>query len=294
MALSRWRRLFLCAAILGCFGALRSTPAVAQEDVATVNGWTISDEHGFCSASKDFPGGVSFRVEHESGTDRTTLIVSNPLWTSISVGQRTTVDLRFSNGRHYEAVPAYGIPGESGSAGSVALSMTLRGPDFQSDFAAAAAVVVTFRGVRSGSLSLSGTREVAARLLVCAEQSLRRFLPPPFVVAAPATASEQLPPGTTPPIQRTGTITSDDYPAAAIRAAEQGRTGIMLSVTATGMVSACAIVETSGSAILDAASCTLAYRRFRYAPARDASGNPIAGQVTRQIEWRLPAWLRAR
>lgn len=60
------------------------------------------------------------------------------------------------------------------------------------------------------------------------------------------------------------------------------------------MVARCVIVESSGSALLDAASCGLAQRRFRYAAARDANGNPIAGQITRQIEWRLPDWLRAR
>ena len=44
----------------------------------------------------------------------------------------------------------------------------------------------------------------------------------------------------------------------------------------------------SGNALLDTTSCALAQRRFRYSPARDAHGNPVAGTATRCIRWEIP------
>lgn len=48
------------------------------------------------------------------------------------------------------------------------------------------------------------------------------------------------------------------------------------------------VAESSGSAILDAATCQLITRRFRFRPAtRD--GAPVSGTVYRRVTWRLPA-----
>lgn len=54
-----------------------------------------------------------------------------------------------------------------------------------------------------------------------------------------------------------------------------------------GRVSSCEVVESSGSSILDSATCRLVTRRFRHRPAiRD--GEPVASTMTRRVTWRLP------
>jgi TonB family protein len=72
-------------------------------------------------------------------------------------------------------------------------------------------------------------------------------------------------------------MTADDYPTAALQAGDYGVVSIHLQVTADGRVGGCAVTETSGSAPLDQATCSLALRRARFDPARDAAGQPIPG-----------------
>lgn len=70
------------------------------------------------------------------------------------------------------------------------------------------------------------------------------------------------------------------YPPEAKRKGEQGRVVAELSVDKTGSATACRIVESSGSASLDARTCELALANARFAPAKDAGGQPIASTYT--------------
>jgi TonB family protein len=115
--------------------------------------------------------------------------------------------------------------------------------------------------------------------------------PPPYPIYAPPAPPPPPPPrmqGPRPPVHRSGTITNEDYPAAAIRSGEEGTTTIRMEITAEGRVDQCAIVRASGSAVLDQATCALATRRFRFSPALDVSGRPVRGQATRSVRWELP------
>jgi len=93
----------------------------------------------------------------------------------------------------------------------------------------------------------------------------------------------------TQPRQIAGSISDADYPAEAIRQGAQGTTGIRIRVTATGDVAGCEVEQSSGNQALDKASCSLVTTRFRYQPARSASGAPTSAVVSRRITWRLPA-----
>jgi TonB family protein len=84
-------------------------------------------------------------------------------------------------------------------------------------------------------------------------------------------------------------ITSDDYPARALRAEEQGRSTVRLTVSAHGILSDCAVVESSGSAVLDTTTCRLLQRRVRFTPARDAQGRLTQGTIVTAFAWRIPA-----
>ena len=83
-------------------------------------------------------------------------------------------------------------------------------------------------------------------------------------------------------------LSADDYPAAAMRANEQGRVSFTLDVDANGRVTACAITSSSGSASLDSATCRIMRSRARYTPARDANGKAIPSQDRAAVTWVLP------
>ncbi|RJF90679.1 energy transducer TonB [Sphingomonas cavernae] len=115
---------------------------------------------------------------------------------------------------------------------------------------------------------------------------------PPVFTPAPVAAPPPPPPA--PPRvakkaeQRGGSISDADYPPAAVRAGDAGTTTVRFTVGADGRVSACDVTGSSGSSILDAETCKLILRRFRYRPAEDAGGAKIAETKTQRVTWRLP------
>lgn len=116
-----------------------------------------------------------------------------------------------------------------------------------------------------------------------------RTCPDGTVVAANAACPE--PPrrqAARPPVHRSGTISNDDYPSAAIRAEAQGTTVISMTIGADGRVTGCTVSRSSGNGALDSTACSLAQRRFRFTPAQDENGNNVAGRASRSIRWQLP------
>ena len=60
-------------------------------------------------------------------------------------------------------------------------------------------------------------------------------------------------------------------------------------MTAEGTVSDCQIVEPSGSALLDGATCRIMHARARFIPARNSTGQAVADTVSARVRWVLPA-----
>jgi TonB family protein len=83
-------------------------------------------------------------------------------------------------------------------------------------------------------------------------------------------------------------FSSDDYPAAAVRAGEQGAVGFRLEIDKAGRVAGCAITSSSGSAALDSTTCRLLAARARFTPARDRKGRAATDSVNGRIIWRIP------
>lgn len=92
----------------------------------------------------------------------------------------------------------------------------------------------------------------------------------------------------TPALGAPAWITSDDYPAEALRNNWQGRTSISWTIDETGRATDCIVLESSGHAVLDEASCRLVLNRARYIPALDEQGRPAPSRDYRRIVWRLP------
>lgn len=83
-------------------------------------------------------------------------------------------------------------------------------------------------------------------------------------------------------------IRSDDYPARALRAGEEGTVRFNLTIGLNGAVTACQIVGSSGFPALDEATCRLVSRRARFNPAVDSTGAAVEGRYANTVRWRLP------
>ncbi|HEX6374648.1 MAG TPA: energy transducer TonB [Allosphingosinicella sp.] len=83
-------------------------------------------------------------------------------------------------------------------------------------------------------------------------------------------------------------IGRDDYPAAALRAEEQGLSSYRAEIGPNGRVVSCTIVGSSGSGSLDGATCRLLKSRARFLPALNARGRAIADVYYSAVFWRLP------
>ena len=103
--------------------------------------------------------------------------------------------------------------------------------------------------------------------------------PPPPAPPAPPRVAERA-------IQRGGSISDEDYPSSSIRNEEQGTSVATFTIGTEGRVVAC---NASGaSPTLDAETCKLIMRRFRFKPAKDGSGQPIEETKSQRVTWRLP------
>lgn len=83
-------------------------------------------------------------------------------------------------------------------------------------------------------------------------------------------------------------ITTDDYPTAALRQDIQGTVVISVMIGTDGRVRSCLVTQSSGSKLLDDATCRLYTARARFTPARDADGNPTTAQRTDRYRWQIP------
>ena len=102
--------------------------------------------------------------------------------------------------------------------------------------------------------------------------------PPPPPPPAPRVAEKAT--------QRGGSISDEDYPPSSIRNEEAGTSVARFTIGTDGKVTSC---NASGaSPALDAETCKLILRRFRYKPAKDETGNPIEETRTQRVTWRLP------
>jgi protein TonB len=83
-----------------------------------------------------------------------------------------------------------------------------------------------------------------------------------------------------------GFVDDRDYPRAAIEDRASGTVFLRFVVAPNGRVSQCSITRSSGHPALDATTCRLIMRRFRYLPARDRFGRPVAETVNGDHDWR--------
>jgi len=83
-------------------------------------------------------------------------------------------------------------------------------------------------------------------------------------------------------------ITTDDYPARALRDEAEGIASYRLIVATTGRVSACEVVRSTGNGMLDDATCEFIQRRARFEAATDETGAKVVGSYTGTVKWDIP------
>jgi protein TonB len=127
---------------------------------------------------------------------------------------------------------------------------------------------------------------------------------PRLVEEAPASAAAEQPVETTPlppSIDETAPVAGETvqapaplpdqspsprYPVTALRRNETGTVVLQVHVDAQGQPVSVDVAERSGSRDLDRAAVE-AVSRWRFSPARDASGNPVAGALSVPIDFKL-------
>ncbi len=87
------------------------------------------------------------------------------------------------------------------------------------------------------------------------------------------------------PIMSQNWISGLDFPVQEHPA--EGRVQYTVAVGIDGRVSNCSIVSSSGSALLDEATCNVVSRRARFDPATDQNSNPIEGSYTGSVNWQI-------
>lgn len=110
----------------------------------------------------------------------------------------------------------------------------------------------------------------------------------PVTIAPPAPPAPAAKPAPVPatPKGRGNSISEDDYPDASRRAEETGTVRVTYTVTVDGRAANCQVVQSSGAARLDEATCKIVERRFRFNPAtRD--GVPVEVTRPQTVTWKL-------
>jgi periplasmic protein TonB len=82
--------------------------------------------------------------------------------------------------------------------------------------------------------------------------------------------------------QKSGRIRGSDYPRSALRARVGGTVYVNYTVEVDGHATGCTVRRSSGNPDIDATTCRLIEERYRYEPARDASGRKIRSRVVNQ------------
>lgn len=90
------------------------------------------------------------------------------------------------------------------------------------------------------------------------------------------------------PARRISKIPDREYRQLAATGLESGRVGVTIKVSTDGSVSNCRIARSSGRADADALMCQLTVRYIRFRPALDASGKPVAQDITFYPNWWRP------
>jgi TonB family protein len=150
-----------------------------------------------------------------------------------------------------------------------------------SDLDTAASIRLIRGGEPSLNFALSNTANAMKTIQTCQDDLMRSW---GFDAAALRTLARRAEPDGSP----LKWINPNDYPAAALRAGQQGEVRFRLIVDTDGCVADCVINQTSGFKLLDDTTCALLRKRARFTPAIGADGKPVRVPWNSRFWWSIP------
>lgn len=107
-------------------------------------------------------------------------------------------------------------------------------------------------------------------------------------VALPPVPPAYTPKAAVPANGPVGWLTTNDYPTRALMRGWEGDMSYALDIDASGRVTECRVLASTGHSILDREACKVIERRARFEPATDATGSAVAGRYTGRVTWMIP------
>lgn len=275
-----------------------SIPATAR-DWPDVAGWTIFEVDDGCGLHSEFqgPGDTELAIVLLRDSEDVRLVATNSNWSTVEKQRYPDIEYDTSVATYTKGT-AVGVTINSKKGFATNFE-----PDFADAFVKSPYLHIRRGDVMMDKLGLAGSAAALAKVRVCvatlraekrradaaAEAERRRYS---GITRDPFAADKGTGQGTATGVAtgatlRGGSISDDDYPAAAIAAGESGRTVATYTVGTDGRVSACS--ASGAGPVLDAETCRLIQLRFSFKPAEDGAGNTIAETRTQSIVWRRPA-----
>ncbi|MES2442617.1 MAG: energy transducer TonB [Pseudomonadota bacterium] len=85
-------------------------------------------------------------------------------------------------------------------------------------------------------------------------------------------------------------VRNADYPEKALAQRVSGTTVFRLTIDATGALTECGVIISSGSELLDTTACGLMRKRGHFLPALDANGKPVPDLMIDRFRWVIPGY----
>lgn len=86
-------------------------------------------------------------------------------------------------------------------------------------------------------------------------------------------------------------ILTSDYPTQQLEENITGTTSFSLSIDATGRVTDCQVIESSGDSMLDSKTCELVSERATFEPASNDEGTAVPGRYESRVRWEIPQYV---
>ena len=89
-------------------------------------------------------------------------------------------------------------------------------------------------------------------------------------------------------IVKAGSVSDKLYPREALAAKTEGRATVQFVVDEKGVPRDCIVIASSGSPLLDQATCAPIIKSFRFKPAKDDKGMAVPEPFVFAIAWKMP------
>jgi TonB family protein len=269
MTQSRW---------IGLLAALCTTAPAAAQPAAPAQ-WAVDWGDQYCTLSRASMGSVSvlFAIKQVPGSETIELVLAGPGLKEARFGSSEGVNIRFSPaGAELKGL----IQAQRSGQGDIVAKVYRLKNDFVDHLAKASELLIVGDGKGRLHLPIPAQSSALAALRTCVDDGMARWGVDPVAAASLRERPSIMNPESV--------IQPMDYPDEALRRNESGAVVMRLDVSEIGRVSGCTVVATSGSAVLDSATCQLLTRRARYKPATATDGNAAPAKTIVKFNWLIP------